>query len=223
MIREITAAIERAKRAPGSHLRGSDLFGFRNLLSAVPEVRDLAIGGQPASIAHAILGEGTRAVRGLFLDKTRSANWRLGWHRDQVVAVSRRAEVSGFRGWSTKDGVLHALAPAEVLADMVTVRLHLDPAEETSGALKVVPGSHARGLDERDPEHLSRTMGIEVCEVRAGDIVVMSPLLVHSSEKCRIPKHRRVVHIEYSAAELPAPLQWKEVFPVQLDSIRSGR
>ena len=46
--------------------------------------------------------------------------------------------------------------------------------------------------------------------VKAGDIVLMRPLLVHASSASNAPMHRRVVHIEYATCELPGDLQWAE-------------
>lgn len=224
VLEKLTSAIDGARDRTGGGIRRGDLFGLRNLLRTVPEVRAFASTAPVSRIVHSILGIEARAVRGLFLDKTRLANWRLGWHRDLAIAVKRRTEVPGFRGWSVKEGVPHTLAPTEVLARMLTIRLHLDAADEGNGALKVIPGTHGdRYVNEQCFERLSNAAGVEVCEVNAGDIVVMSPLLVHCSEKCLSPDHRRVIHVEYSAGELPPPLEWNETVPIQAGPIRSGR
>src|SRR4051812_45319436 len=34
------------------------------------------------------------------------------------------------------------------------------------------------------------------------------PLLLHASSAALVPTHRRVIHIEFAADDLPAPLQW---------------
>ena len=46
------------------------------------------------------------------------------------------------------------------------------------------------------------------CAVRAGDAVIMHPLILHASEKSRTVMHRRVVHLEFSSYELPAGVAW---------------
>ena len=94
---------------------------------------------------------------------------------------------------------------------MLTVRIHLDDADQASGALMVIPGTHGDGLlSDAEMEQLAETRGVEICAVRAGDAVLMRPLTAHRSEKCETPKHRRVVHIEYAAGPLPLPLEWSE-------------
>jgi hypothetical protein len=44
-----------------------------------------------------------------------------------------------------KSGLAHVEPPFELLAGMVTVRVHLDAAPETNGPLLIAPGSHKRG------------------------------------------------------------------------------
>jgi hypothetical protein len=44
---------------------------------------------------------------------------------------------------------------------------------------------------------------------RAGDVLVMKTLAVHSSKRAFSPAHRRVLHVDYATTGLPAPLEWK--------------
>jgi hypothetical protein len=37
----------------------------------------------------------------------------------------------------------------------------------------------------------------------------MRPLLLHASSTATNPRRRRVIHIEYSGDDLPAPLEWR--------------
>ncbi|MBT7442601.1 MAG: hypothetical protein HN790_01375 [Methylococcales bacterium] len=48
------------------------------------------------------------------------------------------------------------------------------------------------------------------CNANPGDVLLMSPLLFHSSRKATEPSHRRIIHIEYSAMSLPVPMEWYE-------------
>lgn len=186
------------------------VYAIRNLLEVCTEARRLACAPAIADIARRILGEGAFAVRGTFFDKVPDANWVLGYHQDSVIAVRERYPLEGFSAWSQKAGVWQAQPPVEILAQMVAIRVHLDDCLADNGALRVLPGSHLAGwLDgaietwkERSPE--------VVCEVRAGGIVAMRPLLLHASSPSSRPSHRRVVHIEYAAAPLPPPLEWQQ-------------
>ncbi|MEO0686245.1 MAG: hypothetical protein AAFY76_14705, partial [Cyanobacteria bacterium J06649_11] len=49
---------------------------------------------------------------------------------------------------------------------------------------------------------------IKYCEVDVGDVVVMRPHILHSSQKSLIPGNRRVLHLEYSSFNLPQGLTW---------------
>jgi hypothetical protein len=54
----------------------------------------------------------------------------VSWHQDVTIAVRARGRSAGVRPWSVKDGVPHVQAPAELLEQMITLRLHLDDCDE---------------------------------------------------------------------------------------------
>src|SRR5215813_11588526 len=99
-----------------------DVYGVRNLLEICPAVRELAARPQIRQFVTPILGADAFAVRAIFFDKVASANWSLFFHQDNVVAVSQRAEIPGYVGWSQKAGVWQVQPPVDVLAKMVAVR-----------------------------------------------------------------------------------------------------
>ena len=94
---------------------------------------------------------------------------------------------------------------------MVTIRIHLDRADERNGALLVIPGSHLHGriAPENIPGFLEKTGPVR-CDMERGGILLMQPLLLHSSRSSETGRNRRVLHIEFSAASLPAPLEWND-------------
>jgi ectoine hydroxylase-related dioxygenase (phytanoyl-CoA dioxygenase family) len=78
-------------------------------------------------------------------------------------------------------------------------------------ALRVIPGSHAKEI--YSPETINWTIEQEtVCKVPKGGIMIMKPLLLHSSARTINNKKRRVIHIEFSNHELPGELKWVERF-----------
>jgi ectoine hydroxylase-related dioxygenase (phytanoyl-CoA dioxygenase family) len=92
---------------------------------------------------------------------------------------------------------------------MVTLRIHLDDSDDSNGTLKVVPKSHQNGrLSAEMIQNFRQANGIVTCSVKRGDAILMRPLLVHSSSIGTNPKHRRVIHLEYSAENLPNGLEW---------------
>ncbi len=189
--------------------RNGSFYGVRNLLNLSPKVRELAESQEIKSIVGRILGENAKPVRAIFFDKTPEANWKVPWHQDLTITVKEKRETEGFTAWTSKVGVQHVQPPMFLLEKMLTLRLHLDDADETNGALKVFPASHRKGrLSADDIQNLRITKKTEVCYVNRGQAFLMRPLIVHSSSAGTNPKHRRVIHIEFSAETLPNGLQW---------------
>lgn len=150
-----------------------------------------------------------RAVRAIFFDKSPDTNWLVTWHQDLTIAVKEKREVAGFGPWSVKDGQPHVQPPAELLERMLTLRLHLDDADAENGALRVLPCSHALGkLDSARIQSLRTEIPEHLCAAKAGDVLLMRPLLLHASGKSTSTRHRRILHIEFADFDLPEGLQW---------------
>ncbi len=185
--------------------------GLRDVFTRVPAVRDLATHPAIAGWPRVILGPSAFAVRALYFDKTPEANWKVSWHQDLTIPTASRAEVAGFGPWSEKAGSPHVQPPASVLEGMLTVRLHLDPCDLENGPVRVIPGSHRFGkLRGAGIDDLRGRMPEVTVPVPAGGLLLMRPLLLHASSPAAAPRHRRVLHLEYAAAELPAGLRWRE-------------
>jgi hypothetical protein len=184
--------------------------GRRGLLS-LPIVTALARSDRLLNLVRPHLPTDPLPVRAIYFDKSPDSNWLVTWHQDMTLALRSQADVAGFGPWRVKDGVPHVQPPVELMEKMLTVRLHLDDADETNGALRVLPGSHRLGrlpferiqeLRSQEPDFL--------CAVSAGDALLMRPLLLHASGRSTSARHRRVLHIEYADFTLPAELQWHE-------------
>ena len=158
-----------------------------------------------------LLPGGLRPVRSILFDKTPDENWPVAWHQDLTIAVAEEQEIPGYGPWSCKDGHVHVQPPAELLAQMVTIRLHLDDTPEANGALRVIPGSHQRGkLSAEAVMQIDKGLAV-TCECHAGDVLLMSPLIVHSSRRSIQPMRRRVIHFEYAREKaLDSRLRWLE-------------
>jgi Phytanoyl-CoA dioxygenase (PhyH) len=193
--------------------RGGEVYGVRDLIWRIPEIRRLAESPEILEIVAAVIGPGAVVVRGLFFDKTLTTNWNLPWHQDLTIAVQSRREVAGFGPWTRKAGIPHVHAPAEFLERMVTLRLHLDDCGPESGPMRFLPGSHAHGkLAAGAAASWSARAGelARDCIVRSGGAVVMRPLVLHASASGTAEGHRRVIHLEYAAETLPGGLEWYE-------------
>jgi hypothetical protein len=188
--------------------RGSD-YAARNLLCGVPAISNLANSDPLMAIVRSAEGEKAFPVRGLLFDKVDGANWHVGWHQDVMIPVAERKEVEGFGSWSVKAGVMHVKPPEDVLANMIALRVHLDDCGPENGPLRVLPGSHRHGIlsSEQVNEWIATRQAV-TCTARRGDVLAMRLLLLHASSRAASCGHRRVIHIEYAAADLPGGLQW---------------
>ncbi len=184
--------------------------GRRGLLS-MPAVADWARSDRLLNVVRPHLPCEPLPGRAIYFDKSPESNWLVSWHQDLTLALRERVEVRGFGPWSVKDGIPHVQPPVELLQRMLTIRLHLDDADEGNGALRVLPGSHLFGRLSPDRIREMRAQKPEtVCAVSAGDAMLMRPLLLHASSRSVSSRHRRVLHIEYAAFALPSGLQWHE-------------
>jgi len=184
--------------------------GRRGLLS-VPHVAQLASSARIFDLIRPHFLSEPRPVRAIYFNKCVDANWLVTWNQDLTVALQEQAPVPGFGPWSTKDGVPHVQPPVELLERMLAVRLHLDDCDETNGALRVLPGSHCLGrLSAERIQRFREENDNFLCCLRAGDALLMRPLLLHASSRSQSGCHRRVLHIEYADFSLPKGLRWYE-------------
>ena len=207
----LVEAIDRAGPLDAVLRREEDVYGMRDLLRAIPEVRRLA--GSPVLIdlVEGVLGTGAFAVRGLLFDKTAAANWSVPWHQDLTIAVRSRVAASGYGPWNVKAGIPHVRPPVGVLEKMLTLRVHLDDCEAGQGPLRVLPGSHRGGKlgAEATRDWLERGPAVP-CLVPRGGVVMIRPLLLHASSAATEPRRRRVIHLEYAVDSLTEGVDWFE-------------
>jgi ectoine hydroxylase-related dioxygenase (phytanoyl-CoA dioxygenase family) len=186
--------------------KSENAYGVRNLLNLSPAVREFSESETVGNLARSVLGKEARVVRAIFFNKTPEANWKVPWHQDLTIAVREKRETEGFTAWTRKDGIWHAQAPDSILRKMLTLRFHLDDADETNGALKAVAGSHRRRLSSAQVQKLPKPFAL--CRASKGDVMLMRSLVVHSSSAGTSPKNRRVIHLELAAQNLPNNLDW---------------
>jgi ectoine hydroxylase-related dioxygenase (phytanoyl-CoA dioxygenase family) len=216
-IAELRAASETiAKR--GATVRAASR-NARRLLEACPEVAALAASATIRGLVEPVLGGGAFAVRGLLFDKVAGANWHVGWHQDLMIPVAERPVAEqlstlGFTAWSVKEGVPHVRPPAKVLEQMLTLRIHLDDCPADNGPLEVLPGTHRLGIvPEEELRLVIENHQPHLVTAHAGDVLLMRPLLFHSSRPAASATHRRVVHLEFASEPLPGGLAWWRASP----------
>ena len=193
-------------------LEDSSSAGVRGLAQKVPSVRLLSESQAVRKLVDPVLGAGARLIRSVLFNKNQDTNWQVAWHQDLAIAVKHKIELEGFVSWSLKGGVVHVQPPVSVLEEMLTVRLHLDTADASNGALWVSPGSHRFGrIPAADAASAAENHGKILCAVNAGDALLFHPLVLHASRKATSGNPRRVIHLEFTEFALPEPLVWNEV------------
>jgi ectoine hydroxylase-related dioxygenase (phytanoyl-CoA dioxygenase family) len=179
--------------------------GARHLMS-VPLIASFAADPRLLAIASAVLDRPALPFRATLFDKSDDANWSVVWHQDTALPMSTRFDAPGWGPWSAKSGILYAHAPTEALERVVALRVHLDDSLATNGPLRVIPATHAYGvLSDAEVEEIARTESSVECVAARGGILVMRPLLIHSSPRIQVSSPRRVLHIEYADSVVLAP------------------
>lgn len=210
IVRALTSLLD-APAGDGAALRSQagSVYGARNVLALWPATATVWRRPPLTDALAAVLGPGFGLVRALYFDKPPGQTWALPWHKDLTVAVrDNRRPSRCFTKPTTKAGVPHAEAPRELLEAMLTARVHLDDVTEENGPLKVVPGSHRTGKEPRLGD-----VPPESVLVRRGDVLLIRPLVAHSSGRSHpgTQRHRRILHLEFAAApELPDGYEWHD-------------
>lgn len=217
-VQAIGGVLERARQVEtaGSVSNRSGSYALRNLTDIVPEVGSLVQHGGVRQLVTSVLGPNAFMVRATLFDKTPGANWGIFWHQDLSIAVCERHDVPGFDAWTRKAGVQCVQPPAELMRQVLALRLHLDNCDASSGALRVLPGTHRQcGLSANQIEAVARDVGEVRCDIPKGGGLLMNPLLLHASSPMTTSVSRRVIHFEFAAFELPDPLQWRYRIPCE--------
>ncbi len=156
-----------------------------------------------------LLGPRARPVRALLFDKRDGANWALGWHQDRTIEVAERIDVPGYGPWTVKQGRLHTAPPIELLATMLTIRIHLDPVGQDNAPLCVAPGSHRLGyVAEEAIDGVVGHSGHAVCLAEAGSVWFYATPILHGSARAASGSRRRVLQMDIAGCDLPGGLRW---------------
>ncbi len=140
-----------------------------------------------------------KPFRATLFEKSQRANWLVVWYQDTALPLESYIDTPEWGPWSRKAGILYAHAPAWALSRILALRIDLDASTGEKGPLRVIPGSHADGvLTDDEVFNIARGREYVDCLVPRGGVLVMRPLLIHSSSKARTAEPRRVLHLEYA-------------------------
>lgn len=185
----------------------------RELLKHIPKFSTVLLNKNLKHIIDTI-NPNASLVKAIYFNKPMQSNWYVTWHQDLPINVNQKIATKGYKGWTFKDGITSVIPPIEISKNSFTIRIHLDDTDHLNGALKVIHGSHKKVLTDEEKELITNNSIPADCEVYAGGIHLMKPLLLHASGKTKNQKQRRVIHLEFSSEELAGDLEWSELLEI---------
>jgi ectoine hydroxylase-related dioxygenase (phytanoyl-CoA dioxygenase family) len=209
-IESIEQAILNANDNSPTFRKTKDLFAVRQFFKEIPSVAEIVFNENFKKILSEVIGHDYFVVKSIYFDKPANSNWFVAYHQDLTISVDKKLEVPGFGPWTTKHLQFSVQPPLEILEENFTIRIHLDDTDENNGALKVIPKSHLKGIYRTDKIDWSSDSEVS-CNVKQGGLMIMKPLLFHSSSKTTNNANRRVIHVEFSKGKLPGGLSWSEL------------
>lgn len=184
-------------------------FGMREVLIKMPELKDVLFNRNFKKLIKAI-DKDAFLTKAIYFDKSPKDNWYVTWHQDVPINVLEKKEVEGFSSWTNKKGVISVRPPETISKHTFSMRIHLDDTTIKNGALKVIPGSHQKRLNDEEIKLITASSIPFVSEVNAGGVQLLKPLLLHASSESKVQRRRRVLHLEFSSIPLPDGLTYSE-------------
>lgn len=206
--------ISQTDTSKGTFRKSADLFAIRQFLKEVPEIDGLILNDEFRQLVHSLFGSDYFIVKSIYFDKPEQSNWFVSYHQDLTISVDKKVELDGYSKWTVKQDQFSVQPPLDILKQIYTVRIHLDDTDENNGALKVIPGSHLKDVYRAEDIDWSKETE-HICNVPNGGVMIMKPLLLHSSSRTTNNHKRRVIHIEFCNQELHEELKWVEQMRLQ--------
>ena len=213
-VQKIIDTIDQVDTSKDTFRKSSDLFAIRQFLKEVPETENLIFNEKLKEIIKEFFGENYFVIKSIYFDKPETSNWYVSYHQDLTISVDKKLELENFGFWTTKQNQFAVQPPIEILENIFTIRIHLDDTDENNGALNVIEKSHLKKIYR--PENIDWEIENETtCNVNKGGIMIMKPLILHSSSRTINNKKRRIIHIEFSDINLPNELNWSEKLEIK--------
>jgi ectoine hydroxylase-related dioxygenase (phytanoyl-CoA dioxygenase family) len=214
-LKQLTSVIEAADQSGDTFRKTDDLFAIRQCLKEIPAALPVIFNEKLTQLITALFGDVYFVSKSIYFDKPQKSNWFVAWHRDLTISVNKKVALPGFTNWTVKQNQFAVQPPLDILKENFTIRIHLDDTDSNNGALKVIPGSH---LDEELKTEVSDQRPEVFCDVKAGGVMLMRPLLMHASNRTANNNRRRVLHIEFSNSTLPEEIDWSERLVIDYSS-----
>ncbi len=188
----------------------AEKFGVREFLSDPPAIAEKVFTDRLRGVIAQISPNCSHSIKSIYFDKPPNANWVVNWHQDLTINLSSKRDTPGYKNWRVGPDRTIVQPDIGLLESIFTIRIHLDDCTAHNGALRIIEGSHRRGVIEMN-EWVNNKEGKEiVCEVQRGGVLIMKPLALHASKRAENNARRRVIHVEFTDQQLPPGLEWKE-------------
>ena len=210
----IVQSINSIETSGAAFRKTSDLYAIRRFIKEVPAIGPLVFNSRLQAIIDQLFGKDYFLVKSIYFDKPGQSNWFVAYHQDLTISVDQKMQLEGYEQWTVKNDQFAVQPPVSLLENIFTIRIHLDETDENNGALKIVPGSHRKGIYRPETIDWSREKEVS-CKVPRGGVMIMQPLLLHASNRTVNNNKRRVIHLEFSNLQLPNGLQWAEYLVVK--------
>jgi ectoine hydroxylase-related dioxygenase (phytanoyl-CoA dioxygenase family) len=208
-ITKILRVISSADTSKPTFRKKTNLFAIRQFFKEIPDIAELIFNQNLRTLISNIFGDEYFVVKAIYFDKPETSNWFVAYHQDLTISVNKKIILAGFGPWTVKQDQFAVQPPLDILRDNFTIRVHLDNTGKENGALKVIPKSHVKGIYRSGA--IDTAIKIErICSVTKGGVMIMKPLLLHSSGRTVNNNKRRVIHMEFSRSVLPNDLKWSE-------------
>lgn len=184
-------------------------FGMREVLKKMPQLKEILFNKNFKKLIKSI-DKNTFLTKAIYFDKSPQDNWYVTWHQDVPINVTEKIETENFSSWTNKNGVISVRPPEGISKNTFSMRIHLDDTTLKNGALKVIPGSHKKRLNDDEIKLISQSSIPFLSEVNSGGVQLLKPLLLHASSVSKVQRRRRVLHLEFSSIELPSGLNYAE-------------
>jgi len=194
-------------------------FGIREFLVDNPEITEKVFTNRLIEIIERISPNCDKSIKSIYFDKPPSVNWIVNWHQDLTINLKNKKEVEDFKNWRVTDKRTVVQPSREILENIFTIRIHLDDCTKENGALRLIKKSHKSGVIDIKKWMKTKEGEEKICEVKKGGILIMKPLILHSSRRTENRKNRRVIHVEFTDKELPMGLNWKEKIEIERKAV----
>ena len=137
--------------------------------------------------------EGYSPVQCTLFQKNKNNNWLVAMHQDKSLSFNSENDQEFYINTRVKDGLRVFQPSVDILKKVIAIRLSLDASHKNNGPLRILAGTHAKGILDSNAMDTEKARVVEtVPEIDRGGLLCIRPLLLHASSKSITADQRRV-------------------------------